>query len=168
MTPQCFTVYKTATQDFNSGTSFSLFNEFKNLITKPDYTIGVDILIFSQQDSKGNIKSLKGLWEFTLQFDIKTTANFPSSSFGQIARYRPNIQTIVNDTLVGERPIFECTGFHEQSSLPMIFQIRLNSENDLFRIDLKPEFYQLSNTSSSIKMAMSNITFSGLKIADLP
>lgn len=114
MTTQCFTIYAPSFLEIISSKDFLLFKALKNMQTKADLTINIDRNIFDETklDGNYNITLPKGLWEFTLQFDVEARNTIINS----MVTYKPNIKTFVNNVIINDRPTFNFSGYPAQCS----------------------------------------------------
>jgi hypothetical protein len=165
MTPQIFTIQSSVgTAPYSSGNAIKVFTEwFEGKDTVSHLTRGLNLDVIKNQDANGNIKLPKGVWKFQLEFDMS-----PKTILGvKYVVYRPNLSIFLNNLPLTMRlPKYQYWGgIYPFSYPPIIFQVEINQDDTLFRIEIAPDYLENGSPKTDI-LLIGNVVFRGEKIAD--
>ena len=143
-----FQVHKDATKSFETRKNknedileYSFFTLFKDTLTKPNFSIGVDEKIFRNQDENGAIALPKaGIYLFELQMDCKNTYTSDQAKEQFKLFLKTGLEFFVNGQVVNDKPDFNYEITDKLSTtLPTIkYRFKIFADNDTFAVNFAP------------------------------
>jgi hypothetical protein len=183
MLPEYFKIFQDSKNsipvaEFNKTTNLIIkkpINVFKdifgrNTLTEMDFTKNVDEKILRNQDENGNIRGLKGVWEFNFEANY-TMVGINFFTLKDLC-FTPNIEFKKNGAVVNQRAKVGCAFDYFKETIRLVIQ----EDTDLLSMTLEPRILR-TNISSlewretkeimTTPVNLFHISFTGIKIADV-